>query len=263
MPRISYFKLILYCFGLVICTTLTLTMKEKCHGYIMPAEQLVDYMAANFSKFKTLVITQATQQIDQRYEETEKVFKEQILMKSPDLFYSRVLDQNGDRATPPDITYRQLLVANKKQRLEQLLSMLGIDLQSVAFTRIDGIIAYRIGDKLPDSPKILIEKERFLPLLLVYRESGNPEGDTITVRFRGYRKLDKGFYPYEISYSVGDKIREIYTIQTLQANVPVNSSLLHPFEISSYPQDQASENVQSEIEEERLRRIIKTFQEKY
>ena len=48
-------------------------------------------------------------------------------------------------------------------------SELGIDTQQVAYTRLEGTVAYRIGEKDPEKPKLLIEKARVLPLLIVYR----------------------------------------------------------------------------------------------
>jgi len=41
---------------------LSLGVSEKSLGYVLQAEQIVPFMAANASKFKTLVITQFTQQ---------------------------------------------------------------------------------------------------------------------------------------------------------------------------------------------------------
>ena len=39
---------------------LGLTAGERCHGYILPAEQLIGFMVRNFSAYETLVITQST-----------------------------------------------------------------------------------------------------------------------------------------------------------------------------------------------------------
>ena len=228
----------------------------------MPVEQLIAFMAKNFSGFQTLVIIQSTQQQDERYEVGEGSFMEKISMKSPDLFRAEVQDHPMGRLMEPDMAYRQLLIANSGQRLMGLLSRMGINLHSVAFTRIDDIIAYRIGDKEPERPKILIEKDRFLPLLLIYKSSERSALETITVQFRDYGKMDQGWYPFEITYSVGRKHREDYTIHTLQPNVPIDPTLFVMPGIRSGP-DQASEQGQISPEEERLRQMIRKFEEKY
>jgi len=250
-------KLMAVCCGFVMC--LALLGNEECHGYIMPAEQLIEFMTKNFSKVKTVVVTHSTLKEDQG---TEKVFKEQIRMKAPDLFQMKPLDNVEDRGTFPDMSYRQLLIANSASRIEEVLTMMGIDLHTVSLTRIDGIIAYRIGEKGPEGPQLLIEKERFLPLLLVYRPPGDPSGEMITVRFDDYREVDKGWYPFEITYSPGGDGREEYSALDVQANVPLDSLPQQPFKVES-SQNRAPEKGAPDVEEERLKKIIKAFEGKY
>jgi len=78
----------------------------------------------------------------------------------------------------------------------------------------------------------LIEKERFLPLQLVYRMAGEISEEVVTVMFQDYRKEGKGWFPFQISYSVDNRIREEYSIQNLQINIPIYSSSLQTFEIT-------------------------------
>lgn len=228
----------------------------------MPAEQLIDFMARNFSKFNSLILMQTTRQENQEIGGIIKTFEEKIWMKSPSLVHSKVLYKNVERVAEPATHYRRLLMANSGESLMQLLSNMGINLQSVAFTRLDGVIAYRIGDKAPEGPKLLIEKERFLPLLLRYRLSEYSLGRTITVRFLDYRELVGGWYPFEITCSYGDHIIETYIIHNLQANVPFDPALFD--EPGTKPrQEEATEKGLPAPEEERLQQIIKTFEEKY
>lgn len=251
-----------YLVGILLVVALIFMPAEKCVGYIIPAEQLIAFMAKNFSKFRTLVIVQSTQQKDEKQEGEGESFMERIWLKSPDLCRSQVLDHPMGRIAEPDLDYRQLLMANEAQRLVQLLSSMGVNLYSVAFTRIDDVIAYRIGDKEPERPKILVEKDRFLPLLLIYRPSGQSVLETITVRFKDYKKMDEGWYPFQITYSDGKGLEEDYTVHTLKANVPIDPAVfVMPKKGSLW--DQASEPGQVPPEEERLREIIKKFEEKY
>jgi len=224
MKRKPVFNKILSCgIGLLLFSILSLSGADWCRAYIMPSEQLIDFMARNFSKFMTLIIIQTVSEGNQGKE--GDLLKEQVWMKSPDLFQSRVLDRPeadpGERFT----AYRPLLIANKSQRIKAILSGLGIDLETVAFARLDGVIAYRIGRKGPDSPKILIEKERFLPLLLVYGVTDNLAMRTVTVRFSDYRKLDQGWYPFEITCTAQGGSERKYHVQTLEVNVPVQNAI--------------------------------------
>jgi len=132
----------------------------------------------------------------------------------------------------------------------------------VAFTRLEGVIAYRIGDKETDSPKILIEKERFLPILLKYKLPGDPPGEIITVKFKDYRTLEQGWYPYEIHYVIKDRIMERYITEDLQVNATINPYLFATTEMKS-GSDQSTVSAGSSTDEERLRQIIKSFERKY
>jgi hypothetical protein len=218
-------------------------LNGRSYGYVMPAEQLLGFMADNFADIQTAVIVQSTLKTEQ---DNEKVFMEQVQLKSPNLFSIKVFDNTARGSRLPDMAYRQLLIANTSSRLQGILSMMGINLQAVSFTRIDGTIAYRIGKIEDNSPRLLIEKERFLPLLLIYKPGGEMSGDTVTVRFEDYRREDAGWLPFQITYSVNDEIREEYTIQSLQTNVPLNQSLLQPFEIIPYFPDQSMEETLSD-----------------
>lgn len=241
-----------------------LTITGKCRAYILPAEQLIDFMTKNFSTIRTLVITQSTLQTDLVHQQ-ERVFTEEIRMKAPDLFQYKVLEQSEDRHDSPYMSYRQLLMANTGEQIRQLLMQMGIDLEIVAYTRIDGIIAYRIGLKGPEEPKLLIEKKRFVPLLLIYRIPGPLTAKMVTVRFQEYRKQDDAWYPFEIGLSVEDSVKEQYKILTYQSNIPVDASILVPFLVRPGMDDSLEKRPAGveNPEDERLKKIIKTFEKKY
>jgi hypothetical protein len=251
-----------YLAGIFILVSLIFMLAEKCQGYVIPADQLIAFMAKNFSKFQTLVIIQSTQLKDENDEMGDESFMERIWMESPDRLRSQVTDHPVGRIKEPNMRYRQVLMANSAQRLAQLLSNMGVNLHSVALTRIDGVIAYRIGEKEPEQPKILVEKDRFLPLLLVYKASRPSLLEAITVRFKDYKKMEEGWYPFEIIYTDGSAFKEIYTIHTLKANVPIDPALF-VMPKREFPAEQVSEPDQVPAEEERLREIIKKFEEKY
>ena len=220
-------------------------------------------MAKNFSKLKTLIITQVTEgenEGDEENEENRKAYKSKIWMKSPDLFHFEIINQPEDKIATKDHLYRRLLIAGGEGRLNRLLASMGIDLDLVAFTRVDGVVAYRIGESYADSPKIIIEKKRFLPLLITYRPPGQDSGQTTTIRFKDYRKVDKGWYPFEIERFSGGKIDERHMVETIQVNMDIDASVFQSVGISP-PSNNEGEGGASEGD--RLRRIIKTFEEKY
>jgi hypothetical protein len=211
-------------------------MPCKAQAYIMPAEQIVFLMAANFSKFKTLVITQSRHQINPQDQETGVILKEKLWLKSPRLYRSELISQpeqygitQGDvevREPDADMFFRRLLMAKNSKAIMEFLSEIGVEYKYVAFTRFDGIVAYRLGDKNPDSPKLVIEKDTFLPLFLCYWSQADLGQEKVTVQFADYRKLTEGcWYPHEIIYSAGEKIVERYVILDFQVNVPIERPL--------------------------------------
>ena len=255
-------RLGVYFIGFLIFATPGFMVSEKCSAYIMPAEQIAGFMAANFSKFKTLIITQSIQQEGQNIKERGGEFKEKVWVKSPDFLYSKALDRTGGRDVHPDIAYRRLFIANSVKRLMRMLTDMGINLQQVALTRIDDVIAYRIGDKELHSPKILIEKKRFIPLYLEYGSPENVAGNMVRIRFLDYRKVEQGWYPFETIYSSGDKISQRCIVHTIDVNRPIDPSIFAPSKIKPDP-GKALDKDLSPQEEKRLRKILETFEEKY
>jgi hypothetical protein len=245
-------------------------------GYVMPAEQILDFMVKNFSGFRTVTLVQSTLQTADGY---EKVFTEQLWLESPDKYSIKELDRLAERDVIfPDLIYRQLLLANSREKIERILLPLGIDLAKTSYTRLNGVIAYQIGDKEPDSPRLIIEKKRFLPLMLIYTIPDRPERGLITVKFEDYQKENKGWYPFEITYKQGENLTEKYTIQTFQTNIPVDASILNTFPEYELPEvaepepepatvdsnvDSEDETETSDIDKERLRNVIRAFEEEY
>ncbi len=221
--------------ALFLMLFLAWVMPGKAQAYVMPVEQLVGLMAAKFSKFKTLVITQSNHLVDPQDREAEVVLKEKIWLKAPNFYASEVISQpegygirgHGGAVYRPgiDMSFHRLFMANNAKAIMGFLSEMGIEHKSVAFTRFDGIVAYRLGEKHPESPKLVIEKESFLPLLLCYWSQVGLGREMVTVRFADYKKLGKGWYPYELAYSAGEEIEERHVILDLQVNVPIEHPL--------------------------------------
>ena len=244
----------------------------NCYSYIMPAEQVVSLMTANFSKFKTLLIIQSTHLLNLRDKGEEIVLEEKIWLNSSGFYRSELMDKpDGQEKTVDeiaahresiDMTFRRILMSNDCVRIMALLSEMGINLENVVFTRLDGVIAYRIGGKNPKSPKLIVEKERFLPLLLSYRMLDDSEEKRLTVRFHDYRKMAKGWYPYKIVCFVGEKIEGSYFVNDLKANVPIVFPVSETRKGGPKP-TQMLERRQGSTEDERLKEVIKILEEKY
>jgi hypothetical protein len=256
----------------LLITVLAWVMPGKAAAYIMPAGQIVGLMTSNFSKFKTLMITQSIHELNPRNQETEMVLEEKLWLKSPCFFRSepivqaegqgRIGDETGFDRQGADMAFRRLFLASDGKAIMEFLFEMGINLESVAFTRFDDLIAYRLGDKDPESPKLLIEKDRFIPLFLSYRVRADSGPEMVNVRFYDYRKLESGWYPYEVAYYLGEEIMERYTVLDLQTNISIEGPLSE-IPVEGLRLAETHKKSPDTPEREGLRELINLFKEKY
>ena len=238
---------------------LSLTIGEAC-AYVIPLDQILEKVRKRFAGVNTLIIEQATHVIQSRDPLQEKVFREKIWLKIPR--YERTMEMAEPRLPNSDAAYRWLLMASPKGEISAFLSQLGIQIWDLGYDRCEGVVAYRVGGRDPEGPKLLVDKERFFPLLLSYMLPGDPEGRLVTVRFRDYRRNDAGWYPYEIEYALEGAPIEAYHVLNLTANAPMQASFfereIEPSVVS--PQLPVTEG---KSEDQRLERIMRNLEKKY
>jgi hypothetical protein len=219
-------------------------------GYVPPSQQIVRFMTENFLPIRSLKVVQ-TVEVGFPDERSHLMVEEKMWLKAP-AFYaadrkrfqissespgqgSTQLLPRGrlsvqpaphrEKQTQPPVVFRRLLMANGGDVMMDVLMQLGVDTGYSGLDRIDGRVAYRIGMPKPESPRLLIEKKTFLPLLLRY-EIADEWGQTVwTIRFGDYRRCGEGWYPYEITCSSSNGTIEIYRITSLQVNVPIRRPL--------------------------------------
>lgn len=233
-------RLTRYVTCLCLLTCCFVISSDRCLGYILPSSQIISYMVKNSSEFSALIIIQTTWRKDDGNEEEWESYQEKIWMESSGLFRSQVQNPSKERLIEPDTSFRSLLMADSDEGVRGLLTRMGINLNAVGLTRVEETVAYRIGSKDPDAPKIIIEKKRFIPLVLTYSFPTHDGKATITVLFSDYRKIDNGWYPFEMNYFDPRGFRENYVIDTLLANVPIDPAVFDGADMRSIP-DQATE----------------------
>ena len=230
MARISYFWIV------VSLTTLPV-LSSSGHPYILPPNQIIEFMTRKFAPIKTLKIVQLTKVKDLDQQE-EKVFGEVIYLRSPAFYRSEVAGQPSKRliihkgtktlrivdreitseGESQDPLYRFLLLAQDPERLLKRLKAVGMNVDKAFLTRFEDRIAYLIGDREEGAPKLLVDKDLFLPLLLRY---GN-----VLFHFSDYRKLNgQTWYPHKIVYSSYGAITEEYDAKDVIVNPSVDLSL--------------------------------------
>lgn len=248
----------------------TLAWPHPNQAYVMPAEQVIELMATNFAPFRTQTFIQSTHTVRFWDRTLEPPLEERVWLQSPEQFrLEDVIDGSGETGTGKGIgplrpredrTYYRLLMSQKGDKVMELLQRLGVNVETVALTRADGIIAFRIGDMDPGSPKLLVEKERFLPLFLSYGVGQRAPSEQITVQFQDYRRVEQGWYPHEIVYFGEEDIGELHSIRAVEVNIPVKGPF---FTIPIGPGDAVGQNA-SELDapiKRRLRDLIKVLED--
>lgn len=205
----------------------------RSFAYVMPSEQLLYLTARNFSGLRTLIITQSARLVSPGTGGAEQTVTEKIRLRAPGLYHAEPIppedggitewNQFPGRKPGGDMFFRRLLMVDGPETAKSLLSEMGVDLRSVCFTRFEGIVAYHLGRKHAESPKLIIEKKTFLPLYLCYR-GGNGAG-MVSVRFKDYRKIKNGWYPFTIVYSGAQGVTEYLCVLKLVANTPIEREL--------------------------------------
>lgn len=244
--------------------------QRAASAYVMPAEQLVDRMTKNFSHIETLRLTEWVHWVNPGDGSLLRVFEQKLGFKSPDLIHREALPVTEGQDAQPGLrpeeigVFRRLLLANEGESILSLLADLGLDINCVAFTRTVGKVAYRIGDRAWDSPKLLIEKARLIPLMLAYRAPTGSGARMITIRFDDYRKNAGGWYPYEITLAVGEIAEYRRFVLECQVNVPLGDVVFSRLTAAHAPPPKVmTEEEPPSPADEPLKEIIELFKKKY
>jgi len=270
-----------------LISSLLWAMPGGSEGYVMPIEQLIDQMTARFSGFHALMVDQTTHVLNPRDGETTQVVQERIWLRSPRYCRSQIIGrsegQNGhspavsgeqagekeavssgglSKGQDRDTTFRWLLMSNERDEMLGFLSRLGVNIDAVAFARLDGRVVYRIGDTSLESPKLLIDRETYLPVLFRYLEPGVKDKNPVTVRFGNFKEVGSGWYPYRIDYSVEQEAPERLFLLNLRVNPSVENSFFEVAPEKAMPPP-GPENLPDEKEEERLNAAIRALEDKY
>jgi hypothetical protein len=231
-------------------------------SYIMPPQQILQLMEDNFSGFKSQLITQVVETGINEEGVTSRFIKERLWIRAADGALLVKTEETVNDRKKWDYGYRLLFLSHNQAGLNRILTQLGIDIETVGLERFDGHVAYRIGKKEPGYPKLFIDKERLLPLFIAYFPREMDPLRWIGIRFKGYQKTDNGWYPSEINRFENGQLIERYSVLNLEANKATPPSFFRSSARGSKEEGSVIEGSESP-EEERLRRIIRSFEEEY
>ncbi|OPX35290.1 MAG: hypothetical protein B1H11_09340 [Desulfobacteraceae bacterium 4484_190.1] len=186
---------------------LLLVLPAAAYSYLIPVEQLLRFTVKRIHRSKTIVITRSVHCIDPTSKEIQAVFEDRICLDRPDLYYLEITKAPAGNTSPDltdsergkDLFFYLLFLTKNTDDLTRFLSDLCINLKTESFSRLDKTIVYRIGDTEQNAPYIMIDKDRFLPLLLCYYNDSD-RNEKVVVRFSDYKKIGKRWFPLEITY---------------------------------------------------------------
>ena len=254
--------------------------------YVMPAEQLVGLMNANFSAIKTMVITQTVSYYDPQLGDKGAVYKRMVWLKSPGFYHSEFIDASSRQiisdsaeaclGNQSDKASYWLLTASNNDSLLLNLERMGINTDTVALTRYEGTIVYCIGEKGLHTPNLLVEKERFLPLALSFTSKTSVNGNMVTVLFQDYREIGGGWHPYKISCFSEPGTRTEYSVLDIKVNTAIDDLFQEGLRNTPSPSlsmrgenggkqspADTSDKKETSQKEEQLQEIIRMLKKKY
>lgn len=227
---------------------------RAARGYVLPPEQLLEFMADNVVGFETVGVTWAHRPGE------EAAGKEPVTV---DVWFRSAADYAvrnregavGNEYDGPGAWFLELF-CGKAHLSERFLTRQGVDLSRSAYTRVGNTVAYRLGREMPGSPVMLLEKARFIPLLLRFDSNRVDERSGMEIRFQDYRLLGEGWFPHEIIYRYTNGEAGSYKVLDVRLNEPF------PGGFTSLERATGGETVPSG-ESGRLEKAIKALEEKY
>jgi hypothetical protein len=223
-------------------------------GYVLPPEQILEFMAGNAAGYSAVGIIWEHASGDRQPEHGPA--REEVWFRSPD-------DYSIRRAAGPDPGEQEgagaaflELFTGRRHRIERFLLELGVDLDSSSYTRVERTVAFRIGGDAEEAPALIIEKSRFIPILLRYASGRGWGGGMTELSFLDYRPSGEGWFPYEVRYRTADGTTGSYRVLDLRPGEPPPAE--------GYSTEGAgADGAGRESEADRLERVIKSLEEKH
>ncbi|UCG14341.1 MAG: hypothetical protein JSU72_07750 [Deltaproteobacteria bacterium] len=239
-------RLVVFTFGLSL--SVGFGTVEVAHGYLLPSQQLIEFVARQTSKLYNFRLEVRAESPDP--DNPEAVVEREIVFYAarPDFLRQETIGVEGATAIlvgsgrrlsvidgqllteeprHEDI-FPKILFARSAETLGSILAEEQVDLNQVHLRRLGRQIAYVIGGPPRDSdaPQFWCDKERFWPLRLVGRRSRQGISDLVDIRFLSYRQVASDIWmPSVIEFHREKQLLLRLVVQTTQINEPLSDAL--------------------------------------
>jgi outer membrane lipoprotein-sorting protein len=228
-------------FVVVPAAILLLLTCQTARAYILRGPHILDITTRKLAGISSMLVTQHVQFFDseksgpQRAEETlrylfPETFRSDARSEASQRIYLLVRGRsitiiNNKRVDTDAMVfdrYKDILLYRSRDRLDDCLRDLGVDMSVVAYGRFEDKIAFVIGAEKPDDPgpQLWIDKETFLPMRWLMKTEGTaPVSRRMEIRYADWRRIDQAWYPMQVTYlQDGEPVRQI-TVDTLKTNL--------------------------------------------
>jgi outer membrane lipoprotein-sorting protein len=237
-----------HCVIFVLSGLVLLTLAAAGRAYILPAEQILEFMIKHLGPLATLQISQKTVIYDPSVEEGAREFDATLYYQYPDRFRYEVTTPEGQeiRVVGPDgavAVQKGKIVSQRETRLDHFkdpllcrnaellhwkLSQGEVDLSVVSLGRYRNKISYVIGARYPDEslPQIWIEKDTFRPIRYILTRGDLVDSDSEEVEYADYTSLGKNkWYPARILFYKNSRLTKMYVLEDFKVNPELSDKL--------------------------------------
>jgi hypothetical protein len=233
-------------FGWVFFTALCVlsSVPGPAEAFVLEGPQVLELMARQQKKLKGLQVNQTLVLHAGSPEVPSAEFAETVVYRFPDRFRSELAGQGHQRLhvvnrdasltvtdgvltaeteTVPD-RYKDLLLHRDRERLQNHLLRLGVDLSVTSFGRLEMETAFVIGARYPDlsAPQVWIDQRSLLPMRLILPAAPDSWGDpALDIRFQSWRETDAVWYPWHILFYRDDRLERELKISRVEKDPPL------------------------------------------
>lgn len=227
MPK----RIITFC---LVLMAVVLVLTGPAAAYVLHGAHVLELMWSELGQARQLFAQQALLVYNDAVRVEPIQLNETVMYRFPDAFRSEIkaptatrieLTNHGRTLTVLDNQiveqrdnelgrYKDLLLFNSRELLEDKLPFWGIDVSVSSLGRFQGKIAYVIGAHYPDetSPQIWIDKDTLHPFRWIIRGKrvDANDGGAVEIRYLQWRQVDDIQFPMRIEFYRSDRlVREL------------------------------------------------------
>lgn len=233
----KYSQTLLFWFFIFFC----IFFCSNTHAYVLQGSHIIELMLKNIGKNKSLRVSQRLIIYNSAEIEQPVDIDEVLSYSFPEKFRSDIVSKNfqryyilskklsvtiiGDRIVSETESqldyYKDILLYNSIELLEERFSELEIDCSISSLGRFQGNIAYIIGAEYPDLTvsQLWVEKKTFRPFrwILIPNKS-NIHEEPLEIRYFSWEKAGNAWYPARVEFYQNDILIQKIIVKNIEIN---------------------------------------------